>query len=757
MTETVPSAPAPPSSQTTSSLRRLVPRIFSRSARRDDVERLLRTVRTHHPKGDLTIIERAYTVADQAHAGQTRQSGEPYITHPLAVAQILADLGLGTRAIAAALLHDTVEDTGYPLDTLTAEFGDEVAMLVDGVTKLDKVKYGESAQAETVRKMIVAMSRDIRVLIIKLADRLHNARTWGFVPPEKAKKKATETLEIYAPLAHRLGIQTIKSELEDLSFAVLHPKLYAEIDSLVKQRTPQREQYVQSVIEAVEGDLRDLRVRGRVMGRPKQLYSVYQKMIVRGREFDDIYDLIGIRILVGSVRDCYAVLGAIHARWTPLSGRFKDYIATPKFNLYQSLHTTVIGPAGRTVEIQIRTNEMHQQAEYGVAAHWKYKERMNGGKADAKAVDADMAWLAHISDWQAETADPGEFLDSLRFEIGAKEVYVFTPKGRVIGLPSGATPVDFAYAVHTEIGHRTMGAKVNGRLVPLESELNSGDVVEVFTSKNPDAGPSQDWLGFVKSTRARNKIRGWFTKERREEAVEQGKDAIARAMRRQNLPLQRLMNQDSFTEVARQLRYEDVSALYAAVGEGHVSTQSVIEKVTALVSAAEDTSTGPIDLPAVGRSRAPRGGESGVLVRGAPDILVKLAKCCTPVPGDEIVGFVTRGSGVSVHRADCTNVRSLREDPERLIEVEWAPTTKSVFLVQIQVEALDRSGLLSDVTRVLSEHHVNILSATVSTSNDRLAISRFVFEMGDTVHLDRVLNAVRRIDAVYDVYRVTSS
>ncbi len=563
-------------------------------------------------------------------------------------------------------------------------------MLVDGVTKLDKVKYGDSAQAETVRKMIVAMSKDIRVLLIKLADRLHNARTWGFVPPHKAAKKATETLEIYAPLAHRLGIQAIKSELEDLSFAVMHPKLYAEIDSLVKQRTPQREQYVQNVIDAVDADLRELRVRGRVMGRPKQLYSVYQKMVVRGREFDDIYDLIGIRILVGTVRDCYAVLGAIHARWTPLPGRFKDYIATPKFNLYQSLHTTVIGPGGRTVEIQIRTNEMHQQAEFGVAAHWKYKERMAGGKADAKAVDADMAWIAHISDWQAETADPGEFLDSLRFEIGAKEVYVFTPKGRVIGLPTGATPVDFAYAVHTEIGHRTMGAKVNGRLVPLESTLQSGDVVEVFTSKNPDAGPSQDWLGFVKSTRARNKIRGWFTKERREEAIEQGKDSIARAMRRQNLPLQRLMNQDSFTEVARQFHYEDVSALYAAVGEGHVSTQSVIEKVTALVSV-EETNTGPIDIP-VGRSRAPRGGDSGVLVRGAPDILVKLAKCCTPVPGDEIVGFVTRGSGVSVHRGDCTNVRSLKEEPDRLIDVEWAPTTKSVFLVQIQVEALDRSA-----------------------------------------------------------------
>ena len=752
MAETLPAAGGTTSAP---SLRRLVPRIFSRSVRRDDVEHLLRTVRANHPKGDLAVIERAYAVAAKAHEGQLRRSGEPYITHPVAVAQILADLGLGPRAIAAALLHDTVEDTGYELDELTAEFGDEVAMLVDGVTKLDKVKYGDAAQAETVRKMIVAMSKDIRVLIIKLADRLHNARTWGFVPPEKAQKKATETLQIYAPLAHRLGIQAIKSELEDLSFAVLHPKIYAEIDSLVRLRTPQREEYVQRVIDAVDEDLRELRVRGRVMGRPKQLYSVYQKMVVRGREFDDIYDLIGIRVLVNTVRDCYAVLGAIHARWTPLPGRFKDYIATPKFNLYQSLHTTVIGPGGRTVEIQIRTHEMHQQAEYGVAAHWKYKEQVNGGKTSSRAADADMAWLAHISDWQAETADPGEFLDSLRYEIGAKEVYVFTPKGRVIGLPGGATPVDFAYAVHTEVGHRTMGAKVNGRLVPLETELKSGDVVEVFTSKNPDAGPSQDWLTFVKSTRARSKIRGWFTKERREEAIEQGKEAIARAMRRQNLPLQRLMSQDSFAEVAHQLKYEDVSALYAAVGEGHVSTQSVIEKVTALVSAV-DTNTGAIDLP-IGRQPSTRGSDAGILVRGAPDILVKLAKCCTPVPGDEIVGFVTRGQGVSVHRSDCTNVKTLMADPERIIEVEWAPTTKSVFLVQIQVEALDRSGLLSDVTRVLSEHHVNILSATVSTTNDRLAISRFVFEMGDTVHLDRVLNAVRRIDAVYDVYRVTSS
>ncbi|WP_448004826.1 RelA/SpoT family protein [Agromyces bauzanensis] len=740
----------------TASLRRLVPRIFSRAQPSGAVETLMRTVRMHHPKADLALVERAYTVAERAHEGQKRKSGEPYITHPVAVAQILADLGIGPKTVAAALLHDTVEDTAYTLDQVRADFGDEIAMLVDGVTKLDKVKYGDSTQAETVRKMIVAMSKDIRVLIIKLADRLHNARTWGFVPAESATRKATETLEIYAPLAHRLGIQAIKLELEDLSFAVLYPKLYAEIESLVKQRTPQREEFVQNVIDLVTEDLKAAKIRGKVMGRPKQYYSIYQKMIVRGRDFDEIYDLTGIRVLVNSVRDCYAVLGAIHARWTPLPGRFKDYIATPKFNLYQSLHTTVIGPKGRAVEIQIRTHDMHQRAEYGVAAHWKYKERMNSGRTTevAGANETDMAWLAHISDWQAETADPGEFLDSLRFEIGAKEVYVFTPKGRVIGLPAGATPVDFAYAVHTEVGHRTMGAKVNGRLVPLESELNSGDVVEVFTSKNPDSGPSKDWLTFVKSPRARNKIRQWFTKERRDEAIEQGRDAIARAMRKQNLPLQKLMSQESFAEVAAQLKYDDVSSLYAAVGEGHVSTQSVLEKVVALVRDVEEGDEP--DLPIPVRSRPlPRSSDSGVLVRGAPDILVKLARCCTPVPGDEIVGFITRGSGVSVHQANCHNVQGLMREPERMIDVEWAPSSKSVFLVQIQIEALDRAGLLSDVTRVLSEHHVNILSANVSTSTDRLALSRFVFEMGDTTHLDRVLNAVRRIDAVYDVYRVS--
>lgn len=736
------------------SLKRLVPRIFSRATVPGAVEQLLRTVRSSWPKADLSIIERAYKVAEYAHRNQKRRSGEPYITHPIAVAQILAELGVAPVAIAAALLHDTVEDTDYSLEQLTKDFGTEIAMLVDGVTKLDKVKYGDSAQAETVRKMVVAMSKDIRVLVIKLADRLHNARTWGFVPSDSARRKAQETLEIYAPLAHRLGIQSMKTELEDLSFAVLKPKLYAEIENLVSQRNPKREELVGDVIRSIEGDLRDGKIRGQVTGRPKELYSIYQKMIVRGRDFDDIYDLVGIRVLVHSIRDCYGVLGAVHSRWTPIPGRFKDYIATPKFNLYQSLHTTVIGPDGRAVEIQIRTFEMHQRAEYGVAAHWKYKQN-----SDSAASSNDMAWLAHISDWQAETEDPSEFLDALRFEIGAKEVYVFTPKGRVIGMPEGGTPVDFAYAVHTEVGHRTMGARVNGRLVPLETELHNGDVVEVFTSKDPNAGPNQGWLGFVKSKRAQNKIRQWFTKERREEAVEIGKHELTKSLRKQNLPLHQIMNSEAIQQVALQLRYVDVTALFAGIGEGHVSAQSVIEKISALVD--KDDAVAEAEsalLTAPTKPRQPKSdAHTGVVVKGTSDVLVKLAKCCTPVPGDEIRGFITKGQGVSVHRTDCPNFLALESQEDRMVEVEWAPTSKSVFLVQIQVEALDRSGLLSDITRVLSEHHVNILSAAVNTSSSRLAISRFVFEMANTTHLDHVLNAVRRIEGVYDTYRVHSS
>ncbi len=734
-------------------LRNRLPKIFTRPVEGTGIADVIRSAKASHPKLDFSIVERAYQVAEKAHQGQTRKSGDPYITHPVAVAQLLADLGIGPAGLAAALLHDTVEDTGYSLDQLKVDFGDEVAMLVDGVTKLDKVKFGENAQAETVRKMVVAMSKDIRVLVIKLADRLHNARTWGFVPEEKARYKAQETLEIYAPLAHRLGISTFKWELEDISFSVLYPKVYEEIVNLVRQRSPKREEFIQGVISAIDSDLKENKIKGSVAGRPKQYYSIYQKMVVRGREFDDIYDLVGIRVIVPEVRDCYAILGAIHARWNPVPGRFKDYIAMPKFNLYQSLHTTVIGPNGRPVEIQIRTQEMHNRAEYGVAAHWKYKEIGSDGKISS---EDDLVWLKHLSDWQHETADPSEFLDALRFEIGAKEVYAFTPKGRVIGLSSGATPVDFAYAVHTEIGHKTMGAKVNGRLVPLETQLHSGDVVEILTSKSQDASPSQDWLQFVQSQRAKSKIKAWFQAERKDDAIERGKDLLAKALRKQNLPIQRALATDSLLKITSDLRYAEPSDLYAAIGDNHISAQSVVEKMAAALSADEDAEEPVFELPNRPATKT-RTGDSGILVRGDADVMVKLARCCTPVPGDEILGFITRANGVSVHRSDCKNADDLRGQAERLIEVSWDISAKSLFLVQIQIEALDRGGLLSDVTRVLSEHHVNILSASVSTRADRVALSRFVFEMSNPAALDSLLNAVRRIDNVYDVYRVSNT
>ena len=741
----------------TAGLRRRLARLGRQATASSPVlEPLLRSVRGNHPKADLGLIERAYVAAERAHRGQRRKSGDPYITHPVAVATILAELGMTPATLAAALLHDTVEDTEYTLDMVRTDFGDEVAMLVDGVTKLDKVTYGDAAQAETVRKMVVAMARDIRVLVIKLADRLHNARTWRYVSPESAQRKARETLEIYAPLAHRLGMNTIKWELEDLSFATLYPGVHDEIVRLVADRAPAREEYLAGVREQIASDLRDARIKAVVTGRPKHYYSVYQKMIVRGRDFADIYDLVGVRVLVDTVRDCYAVLGALHARWNPVPGRFKDYIAMPKFNMYQSLHTTVIGPGGKPVEIQIRTHLMHRRAEYGVAAHWKYKDASGGkGGADTGAVN-DMAWLRQLLDWQRETEDPGEFLDSLRFEMNAREVYVFTPKGAVIALPAGSTPVDFAYAVHTEVGHRTMGARVNGRLVPLESELDNGDVVEVFTSKAESAGPSRDWLTFVKSPRARNKIRQWFSKERREEAIEDGKQAIAKAMRKQHLPIQRLMSHEALVALASEMRYTDVSALYAAVGEGHVSATHVVQRLVASLGGADGAEEDLAEATTPSRgTRRPRSGDPGVVVKGVEDVWVKLARCCTPVPGDPIVGFVTRGQGVSVHREDCGNVGGLRSQPDRIVEVDWSPSSASVFLVQIQVEALDRSRLLSDVTRVLSDNHVNILSATVATSRDRVAISKFTFEMGDPKHLGHVMNAVRRVDGVFDAYRLT--
>lgn len=735
------------------------------------LEPLLRIVRGNDPKIDtatLRQIEYAYQVAERWHRGQKRKSGDPYITHPLAVTTILAELGMDPATLMAGLLHDTVEDTEYGLEDLRRDFGDQVALLVDGVTKLDKVKFGEAAQAETVRKMVVAMAKDPRVLVIKLADRLHNMRTMRYLKREKQEKKARETLEIYAPLAHRLGMNTIKWELEDLAFAILYPKMYDEIVRLVAERAPKRDEYLALVTDEVQADLRAARIKATVTGRPKHYYSVYQKMIVRGRDFAEIYDLVGIRVLVDTVRDCYAALGTVHARWNPVPGRFKDYIAMPKFNMYQSLHTTVIGPNGKPVELQIRTFDMHRRAEYGIAAHWKYKQDAVAGASKVRTDVPkragkddhvnDMAWLRQLLDWQRETEDPGEFLESLRFDLSRNEVFVFTPKGDVIALPAGATPVDFAYAVHTEVGHRTIGARVNGRLVPLESTLDNGDLVEVFTSKAVGAGPSRDWLGFVKSPRARNKIRQWFSKERRDEAIEQGKDAIARAMRKQNLPIQRILTGDSLVTLAHEMRYSDISSLYAAIGEGHVTARSIVQKLVQALggeeAATEDIAeTAP---PARGRAKRRAKADPGV-VKGVEDVWVKLARCCTPVPGDPIIGFVTRGSGVSVHRADCVNVDSLSQQPERILDVEWAPTQSSVFLVAIQVEALDRSRLLSDVTRVLSDQHVNILSAAVQTSRDRVATSRFTFEMGDPKHLGHVLKAVRGVEGVYDVYRVTSA
>jgi len=707
----------------------------------------------HHPDSTLDEIDRAFVTADQKHEGQLRKSGDPYITHPVAVAEILAELGLDQPTLIAALLHDTIEDTGYSLDELKSDFGAEVASLVDGVTKLDKLTYGPTAEAETLRKMVIAMSKDVRVLVIKLADRLHNARTWKFVPPESAARKARETIDIYAPLAHRLGMNAIKWELEDLSFKVLEPKKFEEIERLVAERSPSRDALTSEVIEAVNADLLAEGISAKVTGRQKHFYSVYQKMVLRGREFNDIYDLVGIRVLVDDVRDCYGVLGSIHARWNPIPGRFKDYIAMPKFNLYQSLHTTVIGPNGKAVEIQIRTFDMHSRAEYGIAAHWKYKS-----KGSEPAQGPEMLWLKQLHEWQQETEDVGEFLDTLRYDLTTPEVFVFTPKGSVIALPAGSTPVDFAFAVHTEVGYRCVGAKVNGKLVPLESSLTNGDVVEVVTNKNPTAAPSRDWINFVQSPRARSKIKAWFSKERREEAIEAGQESIARQMRKAGLPLQKILAGQALLELAHDLHYSDIETLYAAVGNGHVSSASIVEKLAAAIGDNQEFAQDRSDEIFIAHSTATKRSTNGVDVEGVDDLLVKLARCCTPVPGDEITGFVTRGSGVSVHRSDCINISDLREHQgDRLVGVKWNAGATTLFLVNIQVEALDRARLLSDVTRALSDVHVNILNAAVSTSKDRVAISRFTFEMADASHLDAVLSSVRSVEGVYDVYRVTNN
>jgi GTP diphosphokinase / guanosine-3',5'-bis(diphosphate) 3'-diphosphatase len=717
----------------------------------DEVAPLLQAYRHRHPKAPTALITRAYLHSADAHRGQLRSSGEAYVHHPLAVARIVADLGLDDVTVAAALLHDTVEDTGVTVDDVGRMFGNDVAAIVDGVTKLDRVQFDsrEQQQAATMRKMLVAMAKDLRVLIIKLADRLHNMRTIAALPAHKQERIARETLDIYAPLAHRLGMQDLKTQLEDLAFAALHPKRYAEIDHMVSVRTPERDIYLTQVLEEVRQRLAELRIEAEVTGRPKHLYSIYEKMVVKGREFNDIFDLVGMRVIVDSVKDCYAALGSIHATWKPVQGRFKDYVAMPKFNLYQSLHTTVIGPQGKAVEVQIRTSEMHARSEQGVAAHWQYKE---GDRKES----GDLPWLNRIIDWQSETTDPDEFMQNLKIDLEQDEVFVFTPKGKVVTLPVGATPIDFAYSIHTEVGHACIGARVNGRLVPLDSVLVSGDTVEIFTSKVEGAGPSRDWLHLVATPRAAAKIRQWFSRERREDAIEAGRDDLVKALRREGLPVQKMQSGPVVLDVAKSMNYADLDALHAAIGENHVSAKAVAARIAKVL---RDVGPEPeASLPTtIRQTRRARSGPApaGVHVEGLDDVFVRLSRCCTPVPGDEIIGFVTRGRGVSVHRADCANAVSLAEgESDRLIDVEWDNDPGGVFIAAVELKALDRAKLLRDVSAAFADHHVNILTCTTQTGTDRVSKMRFDMELGDPSHLASLLSTIRSIDSVYDAYRV---
>ena len=715
-----------------------------------DLAPVVQAFRSRHPKAPTAVITRAYEVANEAHAQQWRESGEKYINHPLAVARIVADFGLDEVAIAAALLHDAVEDSELTVDDVRRAFGDDIAEIVDGVTKLDRLQFDskEAQQAATMRKMLVAMAKDLRVLIIKLADRLHNMRTIAARPTDKQARIAAETLDIYAPLAHRLGMQELKQQLEDLSFAALHPKRYAEIDHMVASRSPERDLELARVIAEVRHRLAELHIEAEVSGRGKHLWSIYEKMVMKGREFDEIFDLLAVRVIVESIKDCYAALGTIHGTWSPVVGRFKDYIAMPKFNLYQSLHTTVIVPGGKAVEVQIRTREMHHRAERGVAAHWSYK-------AGTAATGDDIAWLGRMVDWQAETSDPQQFMETLRTDLEEDEVFVFTPKGRVITLPAGSTPVDFAYAVHTEVGHTCLGSRVNGRLVSLEQRLGSGDTCEIFVSKVDGAGPNRDWMAFVVSPRARNKIRQWFSRERRDDAIETGREELVRELRRESLPSAKLLDSEELATVAASFGVADAEALYVAIGENHVSAKAVAQKLARKFE--DGTNDGEL-LPATiqARSRRRKRTNVGVHVEGLDDVMVRLSKCCTPVPGDQIVGFVTRGRGVSVHRADCSNASALGQgQTARMIEVDWDnDAADTMFTAAIEVKALDRGRLLRDVADAFSQHHLNIVGASTHTGGDRISVMRFEIELADPSYLESVVRSIRSIESVYDAYRV---
>jgi GTP diphosphokinase / guanosine-3',5'-bis(diphosphate) 3'-diphosphatase len=717
---------------------------------------LLGRVASYDPEADEELIARAYSMAHAAHKGQARKSGEPFVYHPLATAGILVDLRMDSTTIAAGILHDVLEDTEITKEQLETQFGEELADIVDGVTKLKRLPAEnlEEAQAESLRKMIVAMSRDVRVIIIKLADRLHNMRTLAYLKRENQLKKATETLEIYAPLAHRLGIYSVKWELEDLAFATLHPRRYAEIKRLVAARRGDREAFIDATAQELLRHLAEAAIEAEVKGRVKHFYSIYNKMVRRNKEFNEIYDLTGLRVIVDDVRDCYGTLGVIHSLWKPIPGRFKDYIAMPKFNMYQSLHTTVMSNEGKLLEIQIRTREMDTIAEYGVAAHWMYKHGLKDSQVDR------LAWLKSVMEWQKETTDATEFMESLKGELVADEVYVFTPKGDVVSLPSGATPIDFAYHVHTEVGHRTVGARVNDRIVPLDSELVSGDRVEIITGKS--VKPSRDWLAVVQSGRARNKIRQFFNKADREDNLSLGREKVYSLLKKQRIEK---VPSPLWEEVAKSTNSQSVDDMYAAVGLGALSAENVVHRVVEKVQTREKEGREPrpggehtpalVPLP-LPDSDGETDSETGVRVVGSSGILTRLARCCSPMPGDDIVGYVSLGRGVVVHAAGCTNARALKaRDPERFVEVEWAQTTGRLFTVELLVEALDRMGLLKDVTSTISDAGVNILSARVDTIEDRTALSRFAFKAASLPHVEEVIRKIRLIPDVYDVRRVS--
>jgi len=712
----------------------------------EELSPLLTAYKSRHPKGSVSLINTAYEMARSAHANQNRSSGELYINHPIAVARIVADIGLDEVSIVAALLHDAVEDTELTISDVESNFGSEVSAIVDGVTKLERLQFDskEAQQAATMRKMLVAMARDLRVLMIKLADRLHNMRTIAAVPHEKQQRVAQETLDIYAPLAHRLGMQEIKQQLEDLAFAALYPKRYAELDHLVATRAPERNVYLAKTIGQVQQWLDEVKIKAELTARGKHLWSIYEKMVQKGREFDDIYDLLAIRIVVQSEKDCYTVLGAIHGHWKPIVGRFKDYIAMPKFNLYQSLHTTVVGPGGKPIEVQIRTQEMHQRAEWGVASHWAYKDTVTEG---------DIDWLNRIIDWQGEVSDPSQFLEILKTDLEQDELFVFTPKGRVITLPVLSTPVDFAYAVHTEVGHSCMGARVNGRLVPLDYKLASGDTCEILVSQGETSEPTEDWLEFVVSPKARSKIKQWLTRERHEDLVENGRDELVERLRQAGLPAQKILSSQVLQDEVALLSFESVNEFFAAIGDQRVDAVATVERMSKRMR--DGLQPDQLSMSSVGGKITSVNQKNGVHIDGMPDVLIRLSRCCTPVPPDELMGFMTKGRGVTVHRADCANAAALAEDSARVVDVEWSSDgANTMFVAAVEVKALDRSRLLRDVANALSDEHVNIVACTTHTGSDRVARMRFEFEFADPSHLQSVLRVIKRIDGVYDASRV---